>query len=64
MKSETVKNLIENMTPEEVDELAREGRRLAWKDWYSKPENRERKREYNRKYSAEKALRAKMGGTK
>lgn len=56
--SDTVKKLIENMTPEEVDELMREGRRAAWKAWYAK--NKERRREYNRKLMAEKALRARM----
>lgn len=55
-----INEVLNAMTPEEYEAAVRAGRSEVYRRWYSKPENRRKKAEYNRRYYAERAIRAKL----
>lgn len=60
IEQKNIDEALDAMTPEEYEAAVRAGRAEAWARWYSKPENKKKKAEYNRRYFAERAIRAKL----
>lgn len=60
IEQQDINEVLDAMTPEEYEAAVKAGRAEAWRRWYSKPESKQKKREYNRRYFAERAIRAKL----
>lgn len=60
IEQKNVDEALDALTPEEYEAAVRAGRAEAWARWYAKPESKKKKAEYNRRYYAARAIRAKL----